>query len=93
VWWDFTAPPDDIPPNSFRFGHRILIGLSAARQEAYACVSLFSTLDFAVHFGAVRVASSQTVIVDIDPQADRAPSDISEMREQQAWPVLIARSH
>ena len=84
VWWDFTAPPDDIPPNSFRFGHRILIGLSAARQEAYARVSLFSTLDFAVHFGAVRVASSQTVIVDIDPQADRAPGDISEVREQKA---------
>lgn len=84
VWWDFTAPPDDIPPNSFRFGHRILIGLSAARQEAYARVSLFSTLDFAIHFGAMRVASSQTVIVDIDPQADRAPGDISEIREQKA---------
>lgn len=84
VWWDFRALPDDIPSNSFRFGHRILIGLSAERQEAYARVSLFSTLEFAAHFGEVRVASDETVIVDIDPQSEQHPFDISEIREQKS---------
>jgi hypothetical protein len=84
VWWDFSALPNDIPPNSFRFGHRILIGLSASRQEAYARVSLFSTVDFSVHFGLARVDADQTVIVDIDPLADRPPHDINERREQRS---------
>ncbi len=82
AWWDFGVLPGDIPQNAFRFGHRILIGISATRQEAYARVSLFSTLDFAVHFGSLRVDTDQTIIVDIDPQADRAPGDIRETRAQ-----------
>jgi hypothetical protein len=84
VWWDFNALPSVIPPNAFRFGHRILIGVSALRQEAYARVSLFSTLDFSVLFGSLRIETDETIIVDIDPQADSAPGDIYEKREQDA---------
>jgi hypothetical protein len=81
VRWDFSATPNDIPANSLRFGHRILIGMPASRQEAYARVSLFSTMDFSVHFGSARIDRDQTVIVDIDPLADRPPNDINEKRE------------
>jgi hypothetical protein len=80
AWWDFATLPTDIGPNPFRFGHMVLIGISAARQEAYARVSLFSTLDFAIHFGKVRCNSDRTVIAYIDPQADRPPGDICEIK-------------
>jgi hypothetical protein len=81
VWCDFSALPDGIPPNSFRFGHRVLIGISARRQEAYARVSLFSTLEFAAHLGKVSVATDETAIIDIDPQAERPPFDTRVIRE------------
>jgi hypothetical protein len=85
VCWDFNDLPNDSPQNSFRFGHRILIGLSSSRQEAYARVSLFSTLSFAAHFGAVSVDKDQTLIVDIDPQADQPPADVRETWGQELW--------
>jgi len=97
VWWDFGALPADVPDNAFRFGHRILIGLSASRQEAFARVFLFSTLSFSVHFGPVRVESDENVIVDIDPLADHPPNDIREIREKKLWaevekPSLLTES-
>jgi hypothetical protein len=82
VWWYFSTLPVDIPKNFFRFGHRILIGLSAARQEAYARVLLFSTLNFTVNFGTMPIDADRTIIVDIDPQADHPPGDISEIHEE-----------
>ncbi len=81
VWWDFSVPAD-LPSNRFRFGHRVLIGLSAARREAYARVFLFSALSFAVHLGSVPVDADQAVVVDIDPHAEHPPDDIHETREQ-----------
>ncbi len=80
VWWDFAESSQDNPPNSFRFGHRILVGVSAGRQEAYARVSLFSTLDFAIHFGTAAIDVDATVVTDIDPLADRAPDDLHVIR-------------
>jgi hypothetical protein len=82
VWWDFGGLPAGAPYNAFRFGHRILIGLSASRQEAFARVFLFSALSFSVHFGSARVESDETVIVDVDPHADHPPNDIREAREK-----------
>ncbi len=89
VWWDFNAPADGAPQNTFRFGHRILIGLSAPEQIAYARVSLFSTLDFAIYFGALPIDADKTVIVDIDPQAEHPPDDICEIL--QSGSLAIAR--
>jgi hypothetical protein len=86
VWWDSSNKYLDVGPNPYRFGHRILLGLSAVRQEAYARVSLFSTLDFAVHFGAAQVDKDHTLIIDIDPQADHPPDDIQEQHR----PMCIA---
>src|SRR5208282_4134903 len=50
VWWDYEAPLN-LPPNTFNFGHRFLIGLDAASGSIYASVSLFSALHFAILFG------------------------------------------
>lgn len=81
VWWDFD-PPSGLPEQRFRFGHRIVIALSASRQEAYARVSFFSTLNFAARLGSAKVDRDQTVIVDIDPLADRPPDDIHETKSE-----------
>lgn len=78
VWWDDPASP---PDNSFTFGHRVLLATDHDRQVAYARVSLFSTLNFAVWFGSAPVASSETVIVEIDPLAPHPPRDIAMSRQ------------
>jgi hypothetical protein len=41
-----------------------------------------SSLNFAVHLGAVDAASDRTVIVHIDPQAEHAPDDIQEVKQE-----------
>jgi len=78
VWWDFDPPSGALPSQRFRFGHRIVIGLSASRQEVCARVSFFSTVNFAACLGPAKVDRDQTVVVDIDPLADRPPHDIRE---------------
>jgi hypothetical protein len=81
VWWDFDPFPHDARlENPFSFGHRIVVGLSATRQEAYARVSLFSTLDFAACLGTAKVDQDQTRITFIDPLADHPPHDIREVK-------------
>ena len=76
VWWDFE-PPADLPPNSFSFGHRVIVGLNSEDGTAYARISLFSTLDFAILLGSVPVEASRAVIIDIDPLAESPPDDIA----------------
>jgi hypothetical protein len=76
AWWDFS-PPEDIPPNSFPFGHRIIVGLNQSNGTAYARVSFFSTLNFAILFGNVSVDKNCAVISDIDPLAKSPPKDIT----------------
>lgn len=75
VWWDFE-PPVGLPPNSFHFGHRVIVGLNSEDGSAYARISLFSTLDFAIFLGNVPVEASRAVITDIDPLAKSPPNDI-----------------
>jgi hypothetical protein len=98
VWWDFDNVSADLPRQCFRFGHRVVVGVSASCQEAYARVSFFSTLNFAVRFGAAKVDKDQTVIVDIDPLADRAPLDIHVTKIEKllapvARPVSVTEGH
>lgn len=80
VWWDFD-PPIDLPPNKFSFGHRVIVGLNKDSGTAYARVSFFDTLNFAVIFGTVPVETSQSVITDIDPLAKSPPNDIVSWTE------------
>lgn len=75
VWWDFE-PPVDLPPNKFDFGHRVIVGLNKDHGTAYARISFFSTLHFAILLGTVPVEASRAVITDIDPLAKSTPNDI-----------------
>jgi hypothetical protein len=75
VWWDF-APPDSLPANRFPFGHRVIVGLNKDDGTAFARISFFSTLNFAVLLGNVPVEASRAVITDIDPLAKSPPNDI-----------------
>jgi hypothetical protein len=77
VWWDFE-PPAASRQNAFPFGHRIIVGINDADHTAYARVSLFSTLNFAIIFGTVPSQPSHSVMVDIDPLAKSPPKDIIE---------------
>jgi hypothetical protein len=83
VWWDFE-PPDDLPPNKFQFGHRIVVGQNATHGSVYARVSLFSALNFAVLLGSVTTDSSRAVITDMNPLAQSPPDDIYTWSESAA---------
>jgi hypothetical protein len=83
VWWDFE-PPNDLPPNKFEFGHRIVVGLNMDDGTAYARISFFSTLHFAMLFGTVPVTASRSVITDINPLAKSPPKDIETWSEDAA---------
>jgi hypothetical protein len=87
VWWDFD-PPDDLPPNKFPFGHRVIVGLNKNDGTAYARISFFSTLNFAVLFGPVPFEASGSVITDIDPLAKSPPNDLFSWTEGAAKGVV-----
>jgi hypothetical protein len=80
VWWDFD-PPDDLPANKFPFGHRVIVGINQEDGTAYARLSLFSTMNFAIQFGKLRVDASRSVITDIDPLAKSPPNDVLSWTE------------
>jgi hypothetical protein len=87
VWWDFEFPTT-LSPNHFEFGHRIIVGLDPVSKVAYARISLFSALHFAVLFGRYAGSDASTVITDIDPLAEHPPNDILERREPSALAVV-----
>jgi hypothetical protein len=82
VWWDSPNSMDALPENPFAFGHTVALAVSAVRKEAYARISLFSTLNFSVYLGAVDSPCDRTVVVHIDPQAEHAPDDIREVKQE-----------
>ena len=54
----------------------MIVGLNSEDGTAYARISFFSTLDFAILFGNVPVVASVAVITDIDPLAKFPPNDV-----------------
>jgi hypothetical protein len=80
VWWENPDSTTGLPPNPFQFGHTIALAIDASGGDAYALVSLFSTVNFAVQLGHVKSQSDSTVVVHIDPHAERPPSDIQDIR-------------
>ena len=83
VWWEFDTP-GDLPANRFPFGHRIIVGVNAADGTAYARISFFSALHFAILLGALPIAASRAIITDIDPLAKAPPQDIHSWGEDVA---------
>ncbi len=83
VWWNFEAPT--LSANNFPLGHRIIVGVDASLGVAYARVSLFSTLDFAMVFYKLNATvHSESVINDIDPVALKMPDDLVQSRFESA---------
>ena len=79
VWWE--GPHTALPPNPFPFGHTIVLMTSATTQEATAFASLFQSLHFGIHLGTLSRLTDKSMVVFIDPQADKAPSDIEEHKD------------
>jgi hypothetical protein len=67
-----------LPPNPFEFGHTIVLVTSASTNGATALVSLFQSLNFGVRLGEIKGLADKSVVVFIDPHADKAPDDIIE---------------
>lgn len=67
-----SDPINQLHPPPFPFGHRIILGFDVVQQSAYARVSFFDTLFYAVDFGRMPVNETKTIIYDIDPLAEKA---------------------
>lgn len=83
VWWVFdetadldgpTMPDRATQTRPFAFAHRILVGVDR-EGFAYARVSFFSSLHFAMVFGRVEGVPETSTVVEIDPLAPAAPAD------------------
>lgn len=80
VWWDGRDAQDVVGKNPFRFGHTVVVGVSARTGHGYAYISLFSMLNFGINLGSVTPTNEQMVTAHIDPRADRAPNDLITTR-------------
>jgi hypothetical protein len=83
VWWDFD-PSTHLPPNAFPFGHRVIVGFDSVNGTAYARISLFSALNFAILLGNLTCGMSRAVIIDIDPLAMSPPKEIVKSKQDGA---------
>ncbi len=81
VWWECADASGDTPTNPFPFGHTIELAVSTRERRAYARVSLFSALTFAVDLGEVAVDADETIITHIDPLAEHPPNDLVVVRK------------
>lgn len=78
VWMDFD-PIAGLTPNSFEFGHRVVVGVDGSDGLIYGRLSLFSFLNFAVYLGVTPPgAKTCEVTIDIDPLAEHPPNDIKK---------------
>ena len=80
AWWERPETAALLPANPFAFGHTILLMTSAETQTATALVSFFGGLNFGVQLGTLSGLADASVVVFIDPQAERPPHDIQEQK-------------
>ena len=89
VWWESPRALATLPQNPFPFGHTIVLMTSATMQDATAFVSLFQSLHFGIHLGRLSRQTDKSVVVFIDPQADKAPGDIEEHKDDAVLIPLV----
>ena len=89
VWWERPDKAAMLPPNPFAFGHTMVLMTSAATQEATAFVSLFQSLHFGVRLGKLSGVADASMVVFIDPQAERPPNDIEEHKSNAVLIPLV----
>lgn len=80
VWFDFSNFIDPAIEEFCPFAHRVAISLDAASGIACAHVSLYSTYGVAVLFGPVVIGETRTIVIDINPLAERAGAGV-DVRE------------
>jgi hypothetical protein len=80
AWWERPETAALLPANPFAFGHTILLMTSAETQTPTALVSFFGGLHFGVQLGTLSGLADASVVVFIDPQAERPPHDIQEQK-------------
>lgn len=90
VWWENDEVLSALPSNPYQFGHTIAVCVSADRGEAFARISLFSTLNFSIHFGRVISDSNKAVVTFIDPLAECPPDD-SQKETLDQLPFEVSR--
>lgn len=66
----------DLPINSFDFGHRVTLVFDASKSRMFAYVEYFSSASFLVDIASLPLSENKTLIIDIDPIADSEPNDI-----------------
>ena len=66
----------DVPPDSFVFQHRFVLGQDAATGLVYAHVSLLGAVELAVHFGTTAISRSESIVHDVDVTAEVPPDDV-----------------
>lgn len=91
VWWDFD-PPGDLPANRFPFGHRVIVGLNENDRTAYARISFFNTLHFAILLGTVPVEatlSNGPCSASLRSQSNSTPHPRTALRSRPPGPLRL----
>jgi hypothetical protein len=82
VQYDMAAGDRGLAAPSHSFTHRVVLTIDHERRWACGRLSLFSKYHFTVALGEIDAVDSQTIIVDLDPLAERAPDDIVVERRE-----------
>lgn len=72
VWWVHPQTIAQLPPNPFKHGHTVTIGLSKEAGTATALFSLYGDAHFGLDLGEVTPLESIRVTTHIDPLSERA---------------------
>lgn len=75
VWIDHDTNTYEVVPQRFRFGHRIALTFSQAEQRVWGHVCLYSCFGYGIDLGPSSVDQDRSFVWDIDPVAEREPSD------------------
>ena len=78
VWWDVAPAAGQLSENPFAFGHTVALTTSATTGRATAYLSFFGALSFGLDFGALPDLADRSVVLFIDPQAEKAPEDLKK---------------
>lgn len=82
VWWVRPKTISQLPPNPFKHGHTVVIGLSKEAGTATALFSLYGGVHFGLNLADVVLTESIRVTTHIDPLSERAHESINVISER-----------
>jgi hypothetical protein len=80
VWIDHDTNTYEAVPQSHRFGHRVAITFSKSEQRILGHVCLYGCFGYGIDLGPAAVIGERSYVWDIDPLAEREPTDQCEIR-------------